>query len=172
MVSVEHWGCPPTRWTFLKRNRAIAALSWSLIVCEAGRPSGTFGTATQAADLGRRVYAIPGSIFSANSSGTNWLIESGAAIVVDEESLEALIALDYGRLRMSGEPKPKERGALLDALVANPMLPDEISRLIDLDLPSTLALLAEHEAMGLVTRLMDGRFAPTEDSYLGQNVRH
>ena len=91
---------------------------------------------------------------------------------MDEESLEALIALDYGRLRMCGASKHKERGVLLDALVANPMFPDEISHLIDLDLPSTLALLAEHEAMGLVTRLMDGRFAPTEDSYLGQNVRH
>ena len=126
VVSLEHWGAPPARYTFVRRNKAIAALSTVLVVCEAARPSGTFHTATTAAELGRRVYAVPGSIFSANSRGTNWLIESGASIVTDEESLEGLISLDYGRLRTQVESHDLPRGALLDALVASPMRADEI----------------------------------------------
>lgn len=169
VVSIEHWGQPPTKWTFVRRNDAIAALSSSLVVCEAGRPSGTFGTATTAAELGRRVYAVPGSIFSPLSRGTNWLIESGASVVADEEALESLVSLDYGRLRLVS-PKPSgQRGELLDALVASPMLPDDIASLLGLDMPSTLVTLAEHEAAGLVERLRDGRFAPTKEALLGQN---
>ncbi len=169
VISIEPWATPPLRFTFVRRNSAIAALSKSLIVCEAGRPSGTFGTATKAAELGRRVYAVPGSIFSANSRGTNWLIEDGAAIVSDEESLESLIALDYGRLRMESERSRESRGKLLDALVASPMAVEEIAELLATTVPSALATLAEQEALGNVARLMDGRFAADERALLGQN---
>ena len=169
VVSIERWGAPPTRWTFVRRNDAIAALSQSLLVCEAGRPSGTFGTATTAAELGRRVYAVPGSIFSPLSRGTNWLIESGASVVADAEALESLVSLDYGRLRLVSPAPPEQRGTLLDALVASPLPPDDIAALLGLDMPTTLVTLAEHEAAGLVERLRDGRFAPTKAALLGQN---
>lgn len=169
VVSIERWGTRPARYTFVRRNRIIAALSESLIVCEAGKPSGTFSTATAAAELGRRVYAIPGSIFSANSQGTNWLIENGASIVTDESALESLISLDYGRLRLCGEARESSRGELLDALVASPMTVDEIASFLRLELSQTLVLLAEQEALGLVCRLPDARFAPTQQALLGQN---
>ena len=151
VVSLEHWGAPPARYTFVRRNNVIAALSSVLVVCEAGRPSGTFHTATKAAELGRKVYAVPGSI-------------------IDEESLEGLIALDYGRLRLQVESHDLPRGKLLDALVASPMRADEISVFLGLGLPQTLAVLAEQEALGLVCRLPDARFAPTEAALVGHNV--
>lgn len=169
VVSIERWGAPPTRWTFVRRNDVIAALSRSVLVCEAGRPSGTFGTATTAAELGRCVYAVPGSIFSPLSRGANWLIESGASVVADAEALESLVSLDYGRLRLVSPAPPQQRGTLLDALVASPMPPDDIAALLGLDMPTTLVTLAEHEAAGLVERLRDGRFAPTKAALLGQN---
>ena len=169
VVSIERWGTPPTRWTFVNRNRAIAALSQSLVVCEAGRPSGTFGTATTAAELGRRVYAVPGSIMSPMSRGTNWLIESGAAIVVDEQALEGLIALDYGRLRLVSQERAEGHGKLLDALVASPLGLEEIAGLMSLDIPATLALVSEREAMGSVEQLPDGRFVASKGLLLGQN---
>lgn len=169
VLSIERWGTRPARYTFVRRNRVIAAFSASLIVCEAGRPSGTFSTATTAAELGRRVYAVPGSIFSANSQGTNWLIENGASIVTDEAALESLIALDYGRLRLASDVRSESRGELLDALVASPMTVDEIARFLRVELPQALVLLAEQEALGLVCRLPDARFAPTQQALLGQN---
>lgn len=171
VVSLERWGAPPARYAFVRRNKAIAALSSVLIVCEAGRPSGTFSTATKAAELGRRIYAVPGSIFSANSRGTNWLIESGASIVTDEQSLEGLISLDYGRLRTQVKEHSLPRGKLLDALVASPMRADEIAVLLGVGLPQALATLAEQEALGLVCRLPDARFAPTQEALVGQNVQ-
>lgn len=169
VISIETWGCPPLRHTFVRRNRIIAALSKSLVVCEAGKPSGTFGTATQAAELGRNVYAVPGSIFSQNSSGTNWLIENGASIVCDEDSLESLIALDYDRLRLVSERSRQSRGPLLDALVASPMTCDEVAGLLGLSTPETLCVLAENEAAGLVSRMLDGRFTASQKALLGQN---
>lgn len=170
VVSLERWGTEPRKYMFVRRNDAIAALSQALLVCEAGRPSGTFGTATTAAELGRRVYAVPGSIFSPNSRGTNWLIESGAAIVTDERALEGLVALDYGRLRMVSPEPPETRGRLMDALVASPMLPDELARHLGLDVPSTLALLTELELVGSVSRLADGRFTPSQELLVGHNA--
>ncbi len=169
VISIETWGCPPLRHTFVRRNRIIAALSKSLVVCEAGKPSGTFSTATQAAELGRNVYAVPGSIFSQNSSGTNWLIENGASIVCDEDSLESLIALDYDRLRLVSERSKQSRGPLLDALVASPMTCDEVAELLGLSTPETLCVLAENEAAGLVSRMLDGRFTASQKALLGQN---
>lgn len=169
VVSVERWGTGPMKYTFVRRNAYIAALSRSLVVCEAGRPSGTFGTATRAADLGRRVYAAPGSIFSATSRGTNWLIETGAAPIADESALEQLLSLDYGVLRLAPGELREESDELLRALTATPMLPDELARHLGLSVSECLSALAQHEVMGRVQRLVDGRFSPTREALLGQN---
>ena len=171
MVSLERWGAPPRRYAFPKRNRVIAALSRALVVCEAGMPSGTFSTATCAAELGRLVYAVPGSIFSPNSRGTNWLVESGAQVICDERSLETRISLDYNRLRLVEErPEPAASGDGLSlALMANPMRVDEIARELALTIPEALTMLSRREAAGLVEQLADGRFAPTQSALLGDN---
>ncbi|MBQ6394752.1 MAG: DNA-protecting protein DprA, partial [Atopobiaceae bacterium] len=100
VISLEGWGSEPRRYAFPKRNNVIAALSTSLLVTEAGMPSGTFTTATAAANLGRNVYAAPGSIFSPNSAGATRLIETGALIIVDELSLKMRISMDYRVLRL------------------------------------------------------------------------
>ena len=88
VISIEPWGTPPQRWAFPKRNRVIAALSSATFVAEAGLPSGTFSTAEAANELGREVLAAPGSIFSPESRGSNYLIANGACCIADEEALE------------------------------------------------------------------------------------
>lgn len=169
VVALEHWGAPPRRYAFPRRNRVIAALSRALVVCEAGMPSGTFSTATCAAELGRLVYAVPGPIFSPNSRGANWLIESGASVICDEQSLETRISLDYNRLRLVGErPRRGDEGdELLRALMANPMRVDEIARELSLSIPDALMMLSRREAAGAVEQLPDGRFAPSQGLLLG-----
>ena len=87
VVSISPWGMGPRKFAFPRRNRVIAALSQALFVSEAGMPSGTFSTAEAAMDLGRELLAVPGSILSPESRGTNYLIANGACCIVDEESI-------------------------------------------------------------------------------------
>jgi DNA processing protein len=75
-------GSTPTRWRFLQRNRLIAALTPTTIVVEAGARSGSTRTAHDALELGRMLYAVPGSVFAATSTGTNALIAEGKAVAL------------------------------------------------------------------------------------------
>lgn len=68
--------------TFLQRNRIIAALSGVLVVLEARERSGTMSTVGHAQRYGRPVYAVPGSIYSSLSTGTNLLLKTGQARMV------------------------------------------------------------------------------------------
>lgn len=75
-------GRPYTRSDFPRRNRLISGLSLGVVVCEAGRQSGTLQTAQLALDQGRDVFAVPGPVGSPNSEGTNELIASSGAQLV------------------------------------------------------------------------------------------
>ena len=65
--------------TFLARNRLIAGLSEALCVAEARTRSGTLNTVSHAEEYGRPVFAVPGSIYSPTSEGTNELLRTGRA---------------------------------------------------------------------------------------------
>ena len=67
---------------FLQRNRLIAALSSALLVVEAREKSGTMSTVSHAERYGKPVFAVPGSIYSPNSAGTNGLLRDGRARAV------------------------------------------------------------------------------------------
>ncbi len=168
VLSLAPWGTEPHRFAFPVRNRLIAALSKVLMVCEASMPSGTFSTAQAASDLDRRIYAAPGSIFSPYSRGTNWLLEQGASIIVDETSLELAISADYDICRLvSQRMEDPERGRVLEALVAEPRRADDLADLLSMEVVTLLRTLADYEAMGLVTKLPDGCYAPSEAALLG-----
>ncbi|KAD4007197.1 DNA-protecting protein DprA [Arthrobacter yangruifuii] len=77
-------GSAPTRWRFLQRNRIIAALSAVTVVVEARWRSGALNTAHHAAELGRAVGAVPGSVYSANSAGCHRLLRDGSAVCVTD----------------------------------------------------------------------------------------
>lgn len=97
---LEHGGLiinefePETRatpWTFPVRNRLMAGMSHMTIVVEAEERSGTLITANLAADYNRDVLAVPGNVFSRNSQGTNQLIDKGAKIFINLESLRDIL---------------------------------------------------------------------------------
>ncbi len=71
---------PPRKWTFVRRNRIVAAISRALLVVEAGDSSGSLITASYARKLGRKVFAVPGNVFSPGSKGIYQLIAKGANI--------------------------------------------------------------------------------------------
>lgn len=76
----------PTRQRFIDRSRILAALSSATIIVEAGSRSGSLHTATEAAQLGRLVGAVPGPVTSAASTGTNLLLQSSHARVITNGS--------------------------------------------------------------------------------------
>lgn len=81
IISEYPLGSRPLKFHFPYRNRIIAGLSHGVCVVEAKERSGSLITANIALSENREVFAIPGSIFSSHSKGTNQLIEAGACLV-------------------------------------------------------------------------------------------
>ena len=138
---------------FPPRNRIIAGLSIATVVVEAGRKSGALITAAFAADQGRDVFAVPGSIYAEQSRGTNWLLAQGARPLTAAE--DVLEALDLGLLpqRQSARrtlPTTPEEERLLATLGNTPLHVDEISAQLGLPVSEVTATLTLMELKGLV----------------------
>lgn len=178
VVSIHPWGTPPARWTFPKRNAVIAALSRCLVICEAGMPSGTFSTARYAEDYGRELLVFPGSVFSPNSVGSNYIIASqpGALPVWDRECLEIAYSRIYGVLRHEGPAaplRPKGLGVLeeriLGSLQASPCPAGELAATFGAPVAAVTRTLSMLELDGRVVRLRDGRYSLSEREFLSHN---
>lgn len=161
VVSEVPWGSPPTRFAFPRRNRIIAALSVAVLVVEAGLPSGTFSTADAALDLGRAVLAVPGSINSPESRGSNRLIRQGAPPITDVSELAAELAPVGLVLRQSDTGAPSiasPAGPIEVMLAADPMRADDVAHALDLDIVTAIRHLGMLELQGRVVRYRDGRY--------------
>jgi DNA processing protein len=80
-------GSAPIRANFPTRNQTLSGLSLGVVVVEAKRRSGAMLTAGAAADQGRLVMAVPGSIHSPTSAGCHELLRDGAHLVVSGEQV-------------------------------------------------------------------------------------
>jgi DNA processing protein len=87
LVSEMPPGTRPRAELFPRRNRIIAGLSSTVVVIEAAIRSGSLITARLANELGRDVFAVPGSPYDPRSAGTNRLIRDGAALLADPQEL-------------------------------------------------------------------------------------
>ncbi|MCE7079959.1 DNA-processing protein DprA [Streptomyces sp. ST2-7A] len=84
-------GLRPTRGRFLTRNRVLAALTRGTVVIEAAVRSGALSTARRAADVGRAVMGVPGSVYSTHSRGVHRLLREEAVLVGGVEEILELV---------------------------------------------------------------------------------
>lgn len=155
VVSECPFGQEPLRFAFARRNRIIAGLAAATLVVEAGLPSGTFSTADAALDAGRDVLAVPGSIFSPESRGSNRLIRQGAIPITDVSELAGALGVSH---RESPSDINTRSDPVVRALGADPMRPDDLARALGIDIVNAAATLGALEARGVIARYADGRF--------------
>jgi DNA processing protein len=165
IVSIEPWGTPPAPYVFPKRNVIISGLCTTLFVAEAGERSGTMSTADAAVEMGRTIYAVPGSIFSPGCQGTNRLILEGALPICSEVDLEQRLSMDFGVLRVIAEGASVQVGEIVSALVASPLRPDELAARMGQTTLTILKTLADYESRGIVEHLPDGTYSLTSGAY-------
>ena len=169
VVSEYPMGMPPGKYTFLQRNRIIAGLSMVVMVTDGPLRSGALKTATDAADYGREVFALPGDVDAPGSALPHKLIAEGAHLAVSGADILAVIAPQLRReiaaLRMekkaavqpAGEraakraPEVEKAAAPEQALSAElpPDLPQEERAVLDALAQGEMEFDALCEALGL-----------------------
>ena len=174
VISEEQPGREPFKQQFPKRNRLIAALAVAVVVVEASVQSGALSTARWAADLGREVLAVPGSIRSPQSEGANLLIRDGARPFLRLADLfEA--AEELGPLPGPAPPPGRRRSVatpvipglepgleeILTRMGTGPVLPDDLGAALGLSPAVLAARLGSLELAGAILSLPGGRVART-----------
>jgi DNA processing protein len=150
-------GVPAEPFRFPTRNRIIAALGRAVVVVEGAERSGTLSSARHALEIGREVFAVPGSVATPTSFTPNALIRDGATLIRGLEDLLADLGLEGGGGQgvLPVDLTVAERAAL-DAVIG-PVLPDRVAHELRVSVPEALGLLMRLEMRGLV-RSVGGRF--------------
>ena len=140
---------PAMKEHFPQRNRIISGISKGVLVIEAQEKSGALITARFALEHNRDVFAVPGSIFSLSSAGTNALIQEGAKLVSTGEDILKEYGIDYTTENAPREAVDETAGLILRTLT-EPRTVDHIKFVTGLDTPAIIASLSLLELKGRV----------------------
>lgn len=178
VVSEYAPGTPPSRYSFLQRNRIIAGMCLGTLVTEGPRRSGALNTATRTLENGREVFALPGNVDSPGAQLPNMLISEGARLVTGAEDILSALVIEpkntpkaaqaaVAPMEAPAEKKPHIPGgldetqrAICAALLAGEADFDALCAVSGLESDELGALLIEMEMDGLVTPLAGTRYAP------------
>jgi DNA processing protein len=169
VVSEMPFGWEPRARDFPRRNRLIAGLSLGLVVVEAADRSGSLISARLAGEMGRLVFAVPGSPLDPRAVGSNKLLKEGAILVTDaRDVLDSLAPMsgsatveplpveeppDFGATPPPGED---DRAKVLEALGPTPTAVDELIRHTGLHPAQVSLILLELDLAGRLERHAGG----------------
>lgn len=158
-------GTPPHRAHFPQRNRIISGLSLGTLVAEAGIRSGSLITARLAAEQGREVFAIPGSIYQPTSHGCHHLIHLGAKLVESVQDITDELGHFFDQPPPVSQIKRESRQhhskhptehLLYNLIDYAPITIDQIIALSGLTTEQVSSILIELELRGLITEQNGG----------------
>lgn len=161
LVSEAPPGTAPESWRFPMRNRIIAALAEVVVVVESRERGGSLITSTAASDRGIPVMAVPGGVNCPAAAGTNELLRTGAAPVLDASDVLLALELDHTRavpqlVETRSRPRPGDV-SVYEACAREPRQLDGIVLAVGGELVEV--------AMAVARLVHDGWFAETDGWY-------
>lgn len=167
-------GSTGNRYRFVQRNRVVSGMSEATVVLEAAHKSGSLITANFALSQGREVFAVPGSIFSGCSEGTNELINAGATPALSPSQILGVI---HGNTESDADVTPTEGEQLTlfeDTLpeylseeevrvlkslsMTEPLRTDELTDLLDISFDALFSILLSLEMNTLIQQVPGGGY--------------
>ena len=167
LVSDYPLGTRPEGPNFPPRNRIISGLSLGVLVTQAGVRSGALITADYAAEQGRDVFAVPGSILMRGCAGTNALIQDGAKVVLGPE--DVLEELNLTMVAEQSEarqvlPADETEASLLACLSVEPTHVDDLRQRVDMPIAQVTSTLALMELKGMVRQVGGMKYVVARES--------
>jgi len=156
LISEYPLGTSPRAEHFPRRNRIISGLSLGVLVTEAGDDSGALITVQTALDQNREVFAVPGSIMSPSSKGTNNIIQQGAKLVRDYKDILEELNLKSVAIHQEVKeviPASDTETLILSKLSTEPVHVDEICRETNLPIATLTSALSMMELKGMVKQV-------------------
>jgi DNA processing protein len=167
VISEMPFGWEPRARDFPRRNRLVAGMSLGLLVVEAARRSGSLISARLAAEMGRLVFAVPGSPLDPRAEGTNGLLKSGAILVTNAADVLDALEPQHRAPRFGGieetpdlseaaEPAESDRARIIEALGPVPTDIDDLIRHCNLPAAQVYLVLLELDLAGRLERHSGG----------------
>jgi len=155
LISEYPPGTRGTQFTFPQRNRMVAGLSLGVLVVESKIKGGALITAEWAKRYKRKVFAVPGSVYSSNSKGCHYLIKQGAKLAENANDIlkELNINLSIDKNNKFNKSDNKEEVLILKILKEGSLDVDKIIERTKLPAPKVASLLAVLEIKGNVRNL-------------------
>ncbi len=142
----------PEKWTYPQRNRIVVGIAKAVLVVEAEEKSGSMISANLALKYNKKLFAVPGSIFSSTSKGTNLLIKNGASAVTSSEDILHFFGKNKENTESKEDLLSKEEKAVLNLIKREAMDKDEIVKKLQKPSSEVNATLSYLEIKGYLKK--------------------
>lgn len=153
LISEYPPGTPGLKQNFPQRNRIVSGMSLGVLIVEAKLNSGALITANWAKTQKKKIFAVPGSIYSSNSKGTHWLIKKGAKLIEDAQDILKEFNLEKTIKKQEAKGNNLEQNLILHCLKSGNLSIDKIIEKTKLPIQTVSANLSLLEFEGKIKSL-------------------